>query len=126
MNRFCITRVLAAVVGLVPATQAIGQSLCRPTLTFKDIEFSEMQPPTMERKWSAIVSVDASHCAANSEGRFEVVFTRLKENGLELDFHEPFAWRSPSVKVSVDFWADEAPEVKGYRIDNVSTCPCPS
>jgi hypothetical protein len=93
-------------------------------LAFKEIDFSEMQPPTLERQWSAVVSVDASSCAANSEGRFEVVFRRLKEIGLEIEFREPFSWRQPWVKVAVAFWADEAVEVKGYRIDNVTACPC--
>lgn len=124
MVRLCRAGFLACVAGLTSQAQAAAQPICRPTLIFQQVNFSEMQPPTMERRWSAIVAVDASQCAANSEGRFEVVFTRLKENGLEIDFREPFTWRSPSVKVSVDFWADEAPEVKGYRIENVAACPC--
>ena len=49
-----------------------------------------MQPPTMERKWSAVLSVDASRCATTS-GRFGIVFSRQKENGLELEFQEQFS-----------------------------------
>jgi hypothetical protein len=35
--------------------------------------------PTMERKWTAVLSVDASRCATTS-GRFGIVFSRQKEN----------------------------------------------
>ena len=80
-----------------------------------------MQPPTMERKWSAVLSVDASRCATRS-GRFGIVFSRQKENGLELEFQEQFTWKPALVEVSVDFWADEA--VEGYWLHNVVTCPC--
>jgi hypothetical protein len=77
-------------------------------LVFQEIQFSDMQPPTLERKWTAIASVDAWRCAANSSGYFEIVFTRLKETGPEIEFREQFIWLPPSVKVGVDFWADEA------------------
>jgi hypothetical protein len=40
-----------------------------------------------------------------------------------MDFRDQFTWRSPSVTVSVDFWADEA--VEGYWLDSVAPCPCP-
>ena len=50
---------------------------------------------------------------------------RLKELGLEMKVQEPFTWTSPSLDVSVKFWADEAAEVKGYRIDTLLvSCPC--
>jgi hypothetical protein len=101
--------------------QAVAQQTCRPALAFKEVRFSEMQPPTLERKWTAVLSVDASRCATTS-GRFEIVFSRLKENGIEIEFREQFMWRSDSVEVSVDFWADEA--VERYWLDNVATCPC--
>jgi hypothetical protein len=65
--------------------------------------------------------VDASRCATTS-GRFEIVFSRLKENGIEIEFREQFMWRPDSVGVSVDFWADEA--VERYWLDNVAACPC--
>src|SRR5262245_12057676 len=54
------------IVGLLTTAQAGSPPICRPTLAFKQIQFSEMQPPTLERKWSALVSVDASRCATNS------------------------------------------------------------
>jgi hypothetical protein len=122
MDRSRMSAFAAGIIGLIGATQAVGQPVCRPALTFKDVQFSEMQPPTLERKWIAVVSVDASRCAANSAGSFEIVFTRLKEIGPELEFREQFTWRPPSVKVGVDFWADEA--VERYRIDNITPCPC--
>ncbi len=124
MRRSRISRLLAGILGLTSVTHAVGQPLCRPTLELTEVDFSEMQPPTLERKWSAVVSVDASPCTANSEGQFEVVFRRLKEIGLEIEFRERFTWRPPFVKVGVAFWADEAVEVKGYRIDNIAACPC--
>jgi len=101
--------------------QAVAQQTCRPALAFKEVRFSEMQPPTLERKWTAVLSVDASRCATTS-GRFEIVFSRLKENGIEIEFQEQFMWRPDSVEVSVDFWADEA--VERYWLDNVAACPC--
>src|SRR3979411_2799284 len=117
MYRSCIFGLLAGGMGLVGARQAPGQQTCRPALAFKEVRFSEMQPPTMERKWTAVLSVDASRCATTS-GRFGIVFSRLKENGIETDFQEQFMWKPALVEVSVDFWADEA--VEGYWLNNVA------
>jgi putative MATE family efflux protein len=111
---------LAGSIALVSGTPAVAQPTCRPALAFKQVAFSAMTP-TLERKWTAVLSVDASRCATTS-GRFEIAFTRLKEYGIELDFREQFMWRPASVEVSVDFWADEA--VGGYWLDNVAPCPC--
>jgi hypothetical protein len=122
MYRSSISGFMAGIIGLVGVTQAVGQQACRPALAVKEVQFSEMQPPTLKRTWTAIVSVDASRCAANSTGTFEIVFTRLKETGPELDFRERFAWQSPAVNVVVDFAADEA--VQRYRIDNITSCAC--
>jgi hypothetical protein len=44
--------------------------------------------------------------------------SRLKETGYEIDFREQFIWLAPSVKIGVEFWADEA--VEQYWIENVS------
>jgi hypothetical protein len=118
----CISGLAAGMVGLIGVTQALGQQLCRPALAIKDVQFSQMQAPTWERKWTAVVSVDASRCAMNSTGSFEIVFSRLKENGLEIEFSEKFTWSPPAVTVAVDFWADEA--VERYWITNVSACVC--
>jgi hypothetical protein len=119
MYRSCIFGLLA--VGLTGVTQAAGQQTCRPELAFKEIHFSPMQPPTMERKWTAILSVDASRCATTS-GPFGIVFTRQKENGVEMDFQEQFTWKPTSVEVSIDLWADEA--VERYWLYNAAPCPC--
>jgi hypothetical protein len=80
-----------------------------------------MQQPTLERKWTAVVNVNISRCAANF-GKFEIGFEGLKENGPDADFREQFEWTRSSVKVSVDFGADEA--VAHYWIDKVEPCAC--
>ncbi|MEA2933948.1 MAG: hypothetical protein QOD74_594 [Variibacter sp.] len=115
---------LAASSGGSRPTSAQTEPTCRPTLALADVQFSDMQPPTLERKWSAVVSVNAEGCRLDAHGEFEIVFTRLKEIGRAIEFRERYVWRAPAVKVEVDFWADEAVEVNGYWIDNVSTCPC--
>jgi hypothetical protein len=121
MVRSCIVGLLAASIGFANTAHAAGPQVCRPALAVSDVRFSEMLPPTMERKWTAVVSVDASQCAT-AVGYFELGFSRLKENGPEIDFREPFTWQAPSVKVSVDFWVDEA--VESYWLNNVAPCPC--
>ena len=122
MYRSCLSGLVAGTVALISLTQALGQQFCRPALAIKDVQFSQMQAPTWERKWTAIVSVDASRCAVDATGSFEIVFSRLKENGIEIEFSEKFTWSSPAVTVAVDFWADEA--VERYWISNVSACVC--
>ena len=114
MSRSYATAVLAGMIGLTVATDAIGEPACRPTLAFKEVHFLKMQAPTLERK--------SSGCAVSSSGYFEIVFTRLKEIGPDIEFRERFIWLPPSVKVGVDFAADEA--VGRYRIDNITPCPC--
>ena len=121
MNRARIAGLLACGIGLAGTAHAAGQPVCRPALTVSDVKFSAMQSPSMQRKWTAVVSVDASRCAA-AAGYFEIGFSRLKENGPEVDFRERFTWQPPSVGVSVDFWADEA--VESYFLSNVAPCPC--
>lgn len=123
-RRAWLPKILACLIGTGGVAHAAAAPMCHPILVFKETEFSQMQPPTLERRWSAIVSVDASRCAPHSEGQFEIVFTRLKEIGLELQFRERFVWRPPAVTVKVDFWADEAVEVKRQWIDAVTPCPC--
>jgi hypothetical protein len=122
MYRPCILGFLAGIAGLVGVTQVLAQQVCKPALSFEEVQFSEMQPPILQRKWTAIVSVDATRCVENSTGNFEIVFTRLKEGAPDIKFREQFKWLSPSVQVAIDFWADEA--VERYRIDNVTPCPC--
>ncbi len=113
---------LIAVLAFGCATQAMGDDACAPTLAISDVHFTEMQPPALSRTWSAVVAADAAHCAAKATGTFEIVFVREKETGPDLEFRERFVWRAPSVKVQVDFAADEA--VQSYRIDNVTACDC--
>jgi hypothetical protein len=121
MRRSYIFALLAGIAGPAGATTAGGEP-CTPALAVKEVHFSQMQAPNLERKWTAVVSVDASRCAANSAGYFEIVFTRLKEIGPDVEFREQFIWLPPSVKVGVDFAADEA--VERYRIDNITLCSC--
>jgi hypothetical protein len=121
MYRSCIFGLLAASIGLVSVTQSVARQMCRPALAFKEVRFSKMKPPTLERKWTAVLSVDASRCATTS-GPFGIVFSRLKEIGPEIEFQEQFIWKPDLVEVSVDFWADEA--VAEYRLSNIAACPC--
>ena len=121
MHRSLAFWLLAGSIGLIGAAQATGQQTCRPALAFKEVRFSEMRPPTMERKWTVVLSVDASRCATTS-GRFGIGFSRLKETGPEIDFQEQFRWKPASVEVSIDFAADEA--VEGYWLNDVAPCPC--
>jgi hypothetical protein len=113
---------VASLVATVGAAHSAGAETCRPALAFTQVRFSPMKPPTLQRRWTAVVSVDVSSCAAGTAGRFEIVFTRLKEVAPDLEFREQFSWQAPSVEIAVDFWADEA--VERYRIDNVTACAC--
>jgi hypothetical protein len=122
MVRSWMSALLACSIGIISTTQALGRPMCRPTLAVTEVKFSKWHQPSMERRWSAVVSVDASRCAVNSGGYFEIGFSRLKENAMELEFREQFIWLPPSVKVSVDFWADEA--IEHYWVDNVTPCLC--
>jgi hypothetical protein len=121
MHRPYLIGLLAGGIALISVTEAIGQPTCRPALAVKQVRFSEMKPPTLERNWTAVLSVDASRCTTTS-GRFEIVFSRLKENGIEIEFREQFTWRTHEVQVSVGFWADEA--VERYWLANIAACPC--
>ena len=107
---------------LIRTAHAAAERVCRPVLAITDVKFSEWRLPAMQRKWTAVVSVDASSCAAGSTGFFEVGFLRLVESGMDEEFSERFAWSQPSVDIAVDFWANES--VGHYWIHSVSTCPC--
>lgn len=120
--RIFFSCLIANALALASVAQAADQAVCRPKLTVTGIQFSEMIPPTLERKWTATVTVDASRCKANASGYFDLGITRRKEMGYELDFRERFIWLAPSVKIGVDFWADEA--VERYWIENVTPCQC--
>jgi hypothetical protein len=113
---------LVAVLAFGCATEAPARDTCKPVLAIGDVHFTEMQPPTLSRTWTAVVSVDTSHCAAGPEGTFDIDFVRESETAPDLEFWERFVWRAPSVNVQIDFAAGEA--VQSYRIDNVTTCIC--
>jgi hypothetical protein len=111
---------LLITIALTGAAQAAGPA-CTPSLVVKEVRFSPMQPPTQERTWTALLSVDASRCATTS-GRFAILFSRLKENGPELDFEEHFVWKPGLIEVAVEFSADEA--VERYWLNTVPPCAC--
>jgi hypothetical protein len=122
MHRSWLPGFLMSLVARAAVSHALAEPLCRPALAFKQVAFSRMQPPTMQRKWAAVVSVDASRCAAGSTGHFEIVFTRLQEFGPDSESAEAFVWTAPAVTVAVDFAPSEA--VARYRIGTVAPCPC--
>jgi hypothetical protein len=128
-RRSSISAWFAAIIALIGTTDAIAEQLCRLALTLDDVEFSAMIPPTLERVWSAVVAIDASACAEDSKGKFEIVFTRLSENAPDLEFRKQYIWSAPSsvwpvpfLGVGLAFAADEA--AGHYRIDNVTPCAC--
>jgi hypothetical protein len=122
MHRSWTSGLLAGVAALLGLTQALAEPQCRPALTFKHVAFSPMQPPTMQRKWTAVVAVDASRCVGDAWGHFEIVFTRLQEFGPDTESAEDFIWAAPEVSVAVNFAPSEA--VERYRIGAVTPCPC--
>lgn len=111
---------LAGLIAICGATQALGQSACKPVLTVKEARFSEVR--RLQRTWTARLDVDASRCATRS-GRFDIHFIRLKETAPDLPFTERFTWGPGEIEVSVNFWADEA--VLAYSIGDIAPCPCP-
>src|SRR5262252_1459135 len=105
-RRSSISAWFAAIMALIDATDAIAEQLCRPALT-----------------------LDASACAEDSKGKFEIVFTRLSENAPDLEFRKQYIWSAPSsvwpvpfLGVGLAFAADEA--AGHYRIDDVTPCAC--
>ena len=62
--------------------QDMSGAACRPTLAISDVHFTEMQPPTLSRTWSAVVAVDAPGLAAHI-GR---VLSRLTGDDRQLEF----------------------------------------
>ena len=59
MRRSIVCALLAGSLGLVAMAGAVGAEPCKPNLDIKDVHFSQMQPPSMERKWTALVAVDS-------------------------------------------------------------------
>ena len=121
-DRFYSAIFLAGLFGIAGLAQAQGQQICRPMLQLKNVQFSPMQPKTLRRTWTAVVSVDTSRCAANASGSFDLGYTRLQEIGPDADLRERMTWRAPSVKVELEFAGTEA--VGRSWIENVSACEC--
>jgi hypothetical protein len=119
MYRSRILVALALGFVLSSVTQTMAQVDCRPSLTFKELKWSE--PQNQMRKWTGVLSVDATRCKATS-GPFEIKFIRLKEFGPDLLFTEKFLWSPGLVEVSLDFWWDES--VDDYWIGDVLSCGC--
>jgi hypothetical protein len=120
--RTCTAAFIAVIAGLMGLTETRAKNLCRPTLTASEVQFSPIRMPRLQRNWTAVVLVDASHCAPNSTGFFDLVLIRLSENAPDLEFREQFFWSPPVVNVDLSFAADEA--VESYRIENVTPCVC--
>ena len=121
MYRPLLAGALTGLTALIAVTQAAGAHVCRPKLAVTNVQFSKMQPPMLERKWTAVLSVDASSCMTKV-GTFEIGFSRLKENSIDSNFQMQFTWVPALVKASIDFWADEA--VESYWLGNIAPCPC--
>jgi len=120
--KFASSRVSVAVAAMViscVSTQTMAGRICKPALALKDARFSEARD--QQRKWTATLAVDSSHCAENS-GSFEIKFIRLKEFGPELLFSERFKWNPGLIEASLDFWWDES--VGDFWIGDVSPCSC--
>ena len=119
MVRLRLLAGLAATFVLCVPTRTVADPACKPLLKFDEVRFSAAQ--NQQRKWTAILAVDASRCAKSS-GLFEIKFVRLKEVGSDLPFSERFRWRPVVIEVSLDFWWDEF--VGDYWIGDVLPCGC--
>ena len=120
--RTCTVAILVAMVQFSGVTDGTAQNLCRPALTLSEVQLSPIRTPKLQRSWTAVVTVDASECAVNSGGQFDIVFTRLSENAPDLEFRQRFAWSTFLQNIALDFAADEA--VAEYRIENITPCVC--
>jgi hypothetical protein len=121
MRQFLKALLLSAALAAVHTPIATAGAVCKPKLSVKDVQFSEVQRDTQERRWTATVSADASRCATTA-GYFDLGVLRQKENAVELEFREQFIWSAPTVMIGIDFWTDEA--VEDYWIDSIQACPC--
>jgi hypothetical protein len=119
--RSCSYALLVGGISFVGTLQAFAQPTCKPALAFTDARLSEMRLPTLQRKFTANLSVNAMQCATTSGG-FEIAFSRSNENAPDAYVKERFTWHPGSVVVSVDFWADEA--VNHHWLSDVEACPC--
>jgi hypothetical protein len=115
---WCLASGLIALAG---AAQATAAPLCKPALAFRQVSFSPINYETMQRRWSATLSVDASSCASAS-GRFEILFALWSETAPDDDLIQTFTWTPGLTAVAVDVTANEA--IGRYWLQNVATCPC--
>jgi hypothetical protein len=116
-----LLRCCASGVALALLSSAAASPVCRPVLSITRAILSKVHPETMERRWTATVTANASRCASQA-GTFDLGFLREKENALPLEFREQFIWMEPSLLVGIDVWADEA--VEYAWIDNIQPCRC--
>jgi hypothetical protein len=121
IGRAWASLLLGLAIALV-LTPTAAQEVCRPILAVTATRMSELQAPASGRLWFAAISVEASGCAADATGHFDVVVSRAKENAPEVVFRERFVWQRPSVTIGIDLAVDEA--VADYRVDQVTPCPC--
>jgi hypothetical protein len=121
MCRSLVARMVAIVLTVACASQALAQPTCKPTMAFTEAHYSPMRLPKLERTWTVAFAVDASRCATNS-GTFSILFTVWKENAPDIEFAEAFSWKSDLNVISKDFWVDEA--LGAFRVSEVDPCPC--
>ncbi len=119
-QRGSLTRLLSFSLSSV-ASPALSAPVCRPLLSITRATLSDMRFPSMERRWTATITADASKCRSKT-GKFGIGFVREKEIGAPLEFREQFTWTEPSSPVSIDLWADEA--IERAWIDTIQPCPC--
>jgi len=120
-QRWPLMRSASSGIASALISSAAAGPVCRPALSIVQTAFSEMQPPSRERRWTAAVAVVASKCATKA-GHFKIGFLREKENSYPLEFREQFTWMEPLSLVGIDVWADEA--VDRVWIDSIEPCPC--
>jgi hypothetical protein len=118
-GKAALSMIIATLGGLSDTPQSLCGVACKPVIAVKSVSVSDAQD--MRRVWTAVLIVDAPHCATTF-GHFEIDFTRAKETAPELQFTELFAWRTGEVRVSIDLWWDES--VTDYRIGFIAPCVC--
>jgi hypothetical protein len=110
---------LAAGLFMFGGAPSVAEQICKPRLSFKEVRLGQLED--LQRKWVAVLDVDASRCASES-GSFDIRFVRLKEVAPDLEFVEQFTWRPGRIEILVEFWIDE--DVHKYAIDSIAPCPC--
>jgi|SRR5581483_3009608 len=110
-----------AMVAFANVAPALAGSVCRPALAFRQVRFSPIDLETMQRRWAATLSVDASSCATAS-GSFEILFALWSETAPDDELVRAFTWKPGLIEVTVDVTADEA--FGGYWLQGIGPCPC--